>query len=485
MATRTQFPQDKDTAPFFVGRHHERRLLADAIGSPEAEFVVLYGRRRVGKTYLVRQVLGDTAVFTYTGAANLKGPAQLAEFTKALRAQGWPGTGPVNNWFDAFAALRQLIEQADRSSPAVVFIDEMPWMDSKKSDFLPAFEHFWNGWASGVGNLTLIACGSAASWLTQKVFRNKGGLYNRVTRQIPLQPFTLAECRDYYDARGIVWSLHDMVRGYMIFGGIPYYLRLLDPRLSLALNVDALCFGDTAPLGQEFNQLFSTLFAHPGRHQEVVRVLAGLQQGITREDLAGKISFPDGGSLTKVLQELEQSGFLRHYRPYGRHRNGGLWQLTDPFTAFHLRFMEAGHSAGYWSQSADHGRQRAWSGLAFEQVCLAHAQQIRQALGVAGVVADVSGWRGRPRDTPGAQVDLVIDRADGVINLCEMKYTEGEFQVDAATERALRTKVETFRQQTGTRKALHLTLVTTYGLAPGRHAGVFQRTVTMHDLIRR
>ncbi|MDR1798328.1 MAG: ATP-binding protein [Bifidobacteriaceae bacterium] len=485
MDSLTQFSQDRDQSPFFVGRHHERRLLADAIGGPEAEFVVLYGRRRVGKTYLVRQVLGDTALFTYTGATNLKGQAQLAEFTKALRAQGWLGTGPVRNWFDAFAALRQLIEQAGRSRPAVVFIDEMPWMDSKKSDFLPAFEHFWNGWASGVGHLTLIVCGSAASWLTQKVFRNKGGLYNRVTRQIPLQPFTLAECRDYFDARGIVWSLHDMVCSYMIFGGIPYYLRLFDPRLSLSLNVDTLCFGPTAPLSQEFNQLFSTLFAHPYRHQQVVRVLAARQQGSTREDVATKVDFPDGGSLTKVLQELEQSGFLRHYQPYGRQRNGGLWQLTDPFTAFHLRFMEAGHGEGYWSQSAGHSRQRAWSGLAFEQVCLAHSPQIRQALGVSGVAADLSGWRSRPSTAPGAQVDLVIDRADGVINLCEMKYTAGEFQVDAATERALRTKVETFRQQTGTRKALHLTLVTTYGLAPGSHAGVFQHAVTMHDLVRR
>jgi hypothetical protein len=477
-------PHDAFDPAILVGRRQEQRLLSDLVESREAEFVVVYGRRRVGKTFLVRQSLGDQFLFSYTGIAGVKATVQMAEFEAALRAHGWDGPGPLRTWFDAFRGLRDLIERSDPSQPAVVFLDEMPWMDNKRSNFLAAFEHFWNGWASGIGRLTVIACGSAASWLTKKVFQNKGGLYNRVTRQIHLRPFTLAQCQQYYQSRGLVLNLHDLVASYMVFGGIPYYLRLLNRRLSLALNIDALCFADKAPLRGEFDQLFRSLFAQPDRHREVVTVLAARAQGLTRQDLVKRLRFPDGGALTHVLEDLEQSGFLRHYQPYGQRANSGLWQLTDPFCAFHLRFMTRSHSSDFWSMSTDSAARRAWSGYAFEQVCLAHVAELRRALGIAGVQADVSGWRARPDEGGlGAQIDLVIDRNDQVINLCEMKYSVGEYAVDAATERTLCNKIETFRRQTKTKKALHLTLVTTYGLKPGAHASVFQSTVTLSDLL--
>ena len=469
-----------------VGRKEEQRLLRELASSGEAEFVVVYGRRRIGKTFLVRETFGDDFFFSYTGVANQSAKQQRAEFAKALRGYGWvPGEGAEGvpeNWFDAFDALRSLIVRANRKDRLLVFIDEMPWMDNKKSDFVPAFEHFWNGWASGQKNIMLIVCGSATSWITKKIFRNKGGLYNRATRQIELGPFTLAECRDYYDGRGVAMNTQDLIESYMIFGGIPYYLRMMERKYSLALNVDRICFAEAAPLRLEFERLMDTLFADPEKHIRVVEALNAKKQGMTREAIAGCIDFGNGGNLTRILEELAECGFIRKYKPFGKGKNGALYHLTDPFTAFHLTFIRNTDSENFWSSYTDNAGHRAWSGYAFEQVCLAHAKQIKEALGISGVLTDMSSWRGRG-DEGGAQIDLVIDRGDNVINLCEMKFAKGPFEIDRAYDLVLRGKIEAFRRETKTRKALHLTMVTTYGVKPGKYAGVVQSEVNMDKLI--
>ena len=463
-----------------IGRYAEQRRLRQIVASREAEFVVVYGRRRVGKTYLVRETFVDELTFAYTGVANVSAPTQREQFVRALREHGHAVTGEVRDWFDAFAQLRAFLQDRRDGGPLIVFLDELPWMDNHKSDFLSAFEHFWNGWAAQVKELTLIACGSATSWITKKVFRSTGGLFNRVTQQIHLRPFTLAECREYLEAKGIVWNLHDIVEAYMVFGGVPYYLNLLSRGGSLAQGVDELCFAEDARLAGEFEQLFSTLFAEPSRHVALVRALAAKKCGMTRQEIAKSVDFPDGGNLTRLLRELEESDFVRHYRPFGKAKNDALWQLTDPFTGFHLTFVEPRAAGRMWGAFIDNPRHRAWSGYAFEQVCLTHVPQIRAALGISAVLQDASSWRGR--GVPGAQVDLVIDRNDNVINLCEMKYASSLFELDKRADQDLRAKADAFRRETSTRKAVHLTLVTTYGLKPGQYASLFQNVVTMEDL---
>ena len=469
-----------------IGRKEEQRILNELAASGEAEFVVIYGRRRIGKTYLVRETFGDEFFFSYTGIANINARRQRAEFAKALREHGWmPKNGDVyslSTWFDAFSALRALIENAETDDRVLIFIDEMPWMDNKKSDFVPAFEHFWNGWASGRSDIMLIVCGSATSWITKKIFRNKGGLYNRATRQIELRSFTLAECSEYYGSRGIAMNTQDLIESYMIFGGIPYYLRMLEKRYSLALNVDRICFGEAAPLRHEFDRLMDTLFADPAKYIEVLEALHAKKQGLTREAIAGLVDFGNGGNLSRILRELEECGFIRRYKPFGKEKNGALYHLTDPFVGFHLAFIRNTSSENYWSSYIDNAGHRAWSGYAFEQVCLAHVMQIKKALGISGVHTDVSSWSGRGGGA-GAQIDLVIDRNDGIINLCEIKFVKGPFEIDRAYDLALRGKVEVFRSETRTRKALHLTMVTTYGVKPGKYAGLVQSEVNMDELL--
>jgi hypothetical protein len=470
-----------------IGRKEERRLLLDLAASEESEFVVIYGRRRVGKTYLVREIFADELFFSYTGAANVTAGKQRAEFAKALIDHGWDSADTpadaFSDWFEAFDGLRSLIEMANKQERIFLFIDEMPWMDNKKSDFVAAFEHFWNGFASGCKNIMLIVCGSATSWITKKIFRNKGGLYNRTTRQIHLKPFTLVECRDYMASRGVAMNTHDLIESYMIFGGIPYYLRMMDKKYSLALNVDTMCFADSAPLKLEFDRLFETLFSNPEKHIHVVEALHARKCGLRREDIAGAVDFGNGGNLTRILKELEECGFIRKYKPFGKGKNGALYQLSDPFTAFHLSFIRNARSENFWSVYTDNAGHRAWSGYAFEQVCLSHTNQIKTALGISGVLTDVSSWRGRGDQNEGAQIDLVIDRNDGVINLCEMKYASGLYEIDKAYDLALRRKAELFRSATKTRKALHLTMVTTYGVSRNKYASVLHSEISMDELL--
>ena len=469
-----------------IGRKEEQLLLNELALSREAEFVVIYGRRRIGKTYLVRETFGNEFFFSYTGVANRNARQQRTEFTKSLREHGWTpengGADVADNWFDAFDALRALITKANTEDRLLIFIDEMPWMDNKKSDFIPAFEKFWNGWASGQKNIMLIACGSATSWITKKIFRNKGGLYNRITRQIALKPFTLAECMEYYTSRGVAMNTQDLIESYMIFGGIPYYLRMVEKRYSLALNVDRICFGEVAPLRFEFNRLMDTLFINPAKHIQVLEALHAKKQGLTRETIASIVDFGNGGNLTRILLELEESGFIRKYKPFGKEKNGALYQLADPFTAFHLSFIRKTDSENFWSTYTDNAGHRAWSGYAFEQVCLAHIKQIKKALGISGVHTEIASWISR-NDDKGAQIDLVIDRSDRVINLCEIKFAKGPFEISRAYDLALRGKIEVFRNETKTRKALHLTMITTYGVKPGKYAGIVQSQINMDELI--
>jgi hypothetical protein len=400
-----------------------------------------------------------------------------------LREYGHDAVSPISSWFDAFDELRRLIQNST-DTKRTVFIDEMPWMDSKGSDFVPALEHFWNGWASGEKNLTFIVCGSAASWINRKIFRNKGGLHNRATLQIKLEPFSLSECKEYFDSRNIRMNHHDIIECYMIFGGIPYYLNMIDRRYGLPGNVDRICFSRNVLLRDEYDAIFDSVFGDPGKYAEVADAVNRKKSGITREELAKTLSFPDGGNLTRILKELEESGFIRRYKPFNKKKNGALFQLSDPFICFrHTWLKDKGHDDnGSWSALYGSGAHNAWSGYAFEQVCLSHIAQIKKALGISGVYTNTGSWRSNGAGKNGAQIDLLLDRNDNVINICELKYSNKEFVIDKQYAAALRRKMSVFESETKTKKAIHLTMVTTYGISPGLHDSVFQSEITMDDL---
>ncbi len=466
-----------------IGRTKEQTTLLSAEKSPRSEFVAVYGRRRIGKTFLVRETFDGRFSFSHSGVENVGMAEQLRAFKSSLRECGWNGATRIKDWFDAFDALKDVVKSS-KAAKKILFIDELPWMDTPKSKFVPALEFFWNGWASARKDILLVVCGSATSWIISRLLKSRGGLHDRVTDQIWLRPFTLAECREYAGELGLQMSDMDLAEAYMALGGVPYYWSFLKPGLSLAQNMDALFFASDAKLRLEFSQLYASLFKHPEPYIKIVNALGAKQVGLTREELAADCAFDESGKLTRYLEELEQCGFIRRYQPFGARKKGFVSQLIDNFTLFHFRFMRnnAKRDPRFWTSSYTSPLHRTWAGLAFERLCLQHTDNLKRALGISGVVSGVCAWRSPTGEGAGTQIDLLIDRDDRVINLCEMKFCEGLFAVDREYDEKLRARREAFRLQTGTRKAIHLTLVTTNGLAETKYRGVFQSVVTLADL---
>jgi len=466
-----------------TGRKAEQVQLKEYVDSDKPEFVVVYGRRRVGKTYLIREYFKNNFAFSLTGLSGSNTKQQLKNVNASLQKYGNIPYPLVNNWFDAFQQLQHLLENFSKKGRKTVFFDELPWFDTPRSGFVSALEHFWNHWASTRSDILFIVCGSATSWMMNKLINNYGGLHNRVTRRIYLEPFTLTECEAYFRANHIEMSRYQILESYMVFGGIPYYLSLFKRKLSLAQNVDNLCFAKNGELSNEFRNLHASLFKHSENYIKVVELVAKKSKGMTREEIIGSGILSNGGGLSKILNDLEDCGFLRRYKSFGKQSRDQLLQLVDFFSLFHLNFManKKNEDENFWQNSLDSPTHRAWSGYAFEQVCLAHIKQIKAKLGIAGVLTSVSSWKSTNSD-PGTQIDLLIDRRDQVINLCEMKYAVSEFVIDKKYDQELRNKKGVFYGETKTRKAIHLTMVTTYGIKKNEYSNNIQSEVTASDL---
>ncbi len=462
-----------------IGRKSEQEILRQRVESDRPELITIYGRRRVGKTFLVRQYFNDQFSFYYTGIYQGSKKEQLSEFGRQLEHYSGRKWKTAKDWFDAFAQLREHLSSIDGNAPIIVFLDELPWMDTLKSRFIKAFEYFWNSWGATCNRLKLIVCGSATTWMRENVLSDKGGLYNRTTRSIYLAPFTLHETEQYLVSRGINWNRYQIAECYMILGGTPLYLQMLERHLSLTQNVDNLFFAPNAPLAMEYNFLFRSLFNEATLHRQVIEALATKAMGLTRAEIAQATRANDSGTLTRALRNLCDCDFIRQYTAFGKSERGTVYQLTDLFSLFHLRYVKGyrGQDENHWTNMIDSPSRRAWSGYSFEQLCLHHLRQIKHKLGITGVQSDVCAWKG-----DGAQIDLLIDRRDQTINLCEMKFSTSEYEITKQYDEHMRERAELFRSTTKTRKALHLTFVTTYGVKPNLYSGNIHSQVTLDDL---
>ena len=452
-----------------VGREHELDDLDEWCRSRKAELVCVYGRRRVGKTHLVENAFPGRLAFSVTGSEDRRTATQMRVFTRALRRFGAQAVAGVRDWFDAFDCLRDLLERGDVRRAIhdrrVVFLDEFPWMAGRHSDFLAAFADFWNSWASKQDDLMVIICGSATSWIVRNIFENTGSMYNRITRRLYVAPFDLCKTERMIECLGLGWSRSTILQAYLVFGGLPYYLDMLDRRLSLAQNIDALCFGAHAPLRDETPHLMEATLSGSPMYPSILRLLAQRKMGMHRTELAKRVG-SNGSSLKRALDDLERCGYIRRYtNPYERYRPT-IYQLVDPFLLFSLRFMDEAPLEG-WTGVEGSPAYYAWRGNAFEIVALGHIPQIKRALGIAAVQTTCFPWSS-VESTPGAQVDLVMERADGVTDLCEMKCTDDPFVATRETVEGLRRKRSVFRKECGTRNAVHLVLVCAPKLREGR-----------------
>lgn len=455
-----------------IGREKEIQELRQAYDSNESKFVAIFGRRRIGKTYLVREVFQDNFAFSYSGMANTSTKEQLQRFYLNLKDYGYKKGSKPNNWIEAFYMLEQYLNELHEDKK-VVFLDELPWMDGPKSSFMPAFENFWNGWASARKDILLIICGSATSWMVKKILKNRGGLHNRLNNQIYLQPFCLHECELYAKNIGMPMERTEIMEAYMVFGGIPFYWSLLNKSLSLPQNIDALFFGKNPKLMNEFKELYSSLFKQPEAYIDIITALAKKKIGMTRDEIIETANIASSGLLTKYLEDLENCGFIRKYQAIGSKTKNSLYQLIDNFTLFYFKFMEGRKNtdANFWSKIQTTPEFHIWCGLAFERICLSHSEQIKKALGISGVITNEYSWRiAATEEHPGAQIDLLIDRSDKVINLCEIKYSDSPYTIDKRYLENLRNKAALFRQITKTRKGIALTMITSSELVKNSYS---------------
>lgn len=470
-----------------IGRIQEQEILGKIYQSSKPELVAIIGRRRVGKTYLIREFFKDKIDFEMVGLKDGTKEQQLRNFAYSLKeVQKSSNLTVPQDWLEAFYQLKTHLEtlgEPDRKK--VVFIDELPWIATAKSDFLTGFSFFWNSYASK-SNIVVIICGSATAWMIKKIINNKGGLHNRVTRKILLPPFSLTEMESYFETKNIHFERYQLLQLYMTMGGIPHYLEQVEGGKSAIQNIDEICFHPQGMLRTEFDNLYSSLFTNPERYEAIVTILASTWKGLNRTQIVEKTKLKDGGGLTTLLQELEQSGFITSYVPFNKKKKDTLFRLTDNYSLFYLKFIQplARNQSNNWQTLSQTQSWKSWSGYAFENICLQHIDKIKTALGISGIHTNQFSFYAKTTETQqGTQIDLLIDRQDNAINLCEIKFYNDEFVITKAYADNLIQKKRTFRQLSKTKKQLLITLISTYGVTQNSHSlSLVNNVLVMDDL---
>ncbi len=466
-----------------IGREHEKTLLQEALTSSRSELIAIYGRRRVGKTFLVREFLKRSIVLEVTGLHKGSMADQIENFTgeisKRFRRKK---VAMPSNWLETFSRLEDYLNSLRSHKKKVIFIDEFPWMATARSKFLMAFENFWNHYCTRRKDLMVVICGSAASYMIQQIIRNKGGLHNRVTQKISLLPFTLHETKLFLESRNIRYTPYDILQVYMIMGGVPHYLEKLRSGRSVAQNIDKLCFEKDGLLKEEFNELYSSLFEDSDKHLAIIKALAASNKGITRQELIKKIGTPSGGDLSLKIEELRESGFITEYAYYGNKKQLSLYRLSDEYSRFYLKFVHHNKAGGRGAWQRLHKTQSyaSWSGFCFETICLKHILQIKKALRIDAIFSTNSSWFNK-----NTQIDLLIDRDDNVINVCEMKFYNAPFSIDKRYYQNLKNKIAELQQETKTRKNIFLVMLTSHGLKENEYSReLVQNTLDMNILLK-
>lgn len=482
-----------------IGRQHEISKLNQLSSSKKAEFIAIYGRRRIGKTYLIREFFkNESCYFEMTGEKNAPLKKQLSHFARSLGKTFYNGA-PLATPQSWHTALNQLTESINtkwsHQKKIILFFDELPWIASKKSGFLQALDHIWNAEWNRIANLKLIVCGSAASWMLEKLIHAKGGLYNRLTARILLKPFSLAEVQDYLNKiKKMKLQKERILELYMILGGVPFYLEQINKNKSVGQNINDLCFKETGLLFDEFNHIFHSLFDQAQTHEKIIREVAQRRYGISRKDLLKKLKIKTGGRFNKKLTELEAAGFIETFIPYGHKKKNYFIKVIDEYCLFYLRWIEPlkalkAHKlqSQYWSHQQKTPRFSAWSGYAFESVCHKHIIQILKTLKIENISQGISTWKyqAQNKQTDGTQIDLLIDRTDQTINLCEIKYSQKPFLVDKYTAKSLVNKMDIFESRARPKKQLLLCLITSPSLKKNAWSDeLIDGVVELKDLFR-
>lgn len=492
-------PKNKNVTEKIIGRLREQEILRYLVASKKSEFIAIYGRRRVGKTYLIKNLMDSLpcVFFHVTGLQKGSSKEQLDEFAKQIGTTFYqsPSIIPRERWRDAFEDLTQAINKISKEKTIVLFFDEFPWMATPRSRLLPALELYWNRYWVFDKRIKLIICGSATSWIIENIINNKGGLHNRVTRTIQLKPFSLHETESYLKEHQILLNHRQILDLYTVLGGVPLYWSFIRKGRSAQQCIDELCFQSDGPLVKEFGRLFASLFEDPKPYTDLIRILAKHRYGVGQSELITQSKLPDGGNTVRRLHQLEEAGFITSLVPYGHKDKGIYYVIDDEYSLFYLRWIEPNLNTiakkatndGFWTSQSNQSVWKVWAGYAFESICYKHIDQIRHALNIdAGSI--VGTWRYSPRakeNLDGAQIDLLFDRPDGAITICEIKCSDNLFTIDKAYSQNLLKKMKIFRKHTRTKKQLFFSMITTLGLKPTMYSEeIVTNQVTLEDLFK-
>lgn len=481
-----------------VGRREEKKQLKKRLSSKEAEFIAVYGRRRVGKTCLIKYAIENAKLHSIeiTGLKDGGMVSQLDIFTRAFKKSFKPiyELAPPTNWMEAFEMLTKAIDHLPKNRPFVIFLDELPWLATPKSNLLQALDHYWNTEWVNRSFIKLIVCGSAASWILDNMINTRGGLHNRLTENIQLKPFQIHEVDEFLTNRSFRMNITQILDLYLIMGGIPFYLKALEKEMSAMQNINQLCFTANGLLFEEFNRLYHSLFKNSEAYIEIIRIIAKQPQGIDLRKLERQLKrSTSGGTLTKRLNELEAAGFIISFIPYGRDKKGIYFRIIDEYTLFYLRWIEpvanqiklATFQTNYWQSKCQSAQWNSWVGYAFESFCYKHIDQITRAMKIhTGFV--IGTWRYLPKskNENGTQIDLLLDRDDNVINIIEIKYSKNPFRITKQYATQLGDKIDIFTEQLRIKKDIHLTMITVEGLFPNAYADeLVTNELTLDDLM--
>jgi len=468
-----------------IGREQEIKKLSAAVDRVRPEFIALYGRRRVGKTFLINQMFRNQFAFKMTGVIEGTLKDQFTAFVDAMNDYGFDVPEKPKDWMQAFIMLKNALKKkVNNGEQCIVFIDELPAMDAEGSNVAGAVGYFWNSWASQYDNFVFIICGSATSWMITNVIDSKGGLHDRITVEMPIHPFTLKETEQYLEYQHFLWNRQMVLQAYMIFGGIPYYLSLLDKEESLVQNVDRLFFSQDIQMRREFRRLFNTLYKNPEKYIDIIKALNKSRKGLTREEIASELKCSNNGHLGKQLEDLVCCDLIRKniVREKEIKRKDAIYQLCDFFCLFYLTFIERAEvEQQYWSHHINTPEVNSWMGLTYERICMAHIQQIKHSLHLDTISTLSYSWRSKT-STPAAQIDIIIERADKIVNICEVKYCQYEYNLDKDEYERINKRKNAFIKETGLRHTPWLTMITTEGVARGKYSEMIQTQVTLDDL---
>lgn len=480
-----------------IGRVAEKKELEEIFQSKEAEFVAVFGRRRVGKTYLIRNFFEakKCTYFQMTGVYKGSLKTQLDQFAKEIGVSFYQGASIKSavNWMDAFEELHNSMQKVAKNKKIVLFLDELPWMATKKSGVISALEYYWNRHWSHDARIKLIVCGSAASWIIKKIIKNRGGLHNRVTQKMILKPFSLNETLFFFKSMGHEYSVQQVCKIYMVIGGIPFYLKQIKRNASIDENINTLLFDPVGSLFNEFDEVFLSLFNHSDQFKELIKIIGTFQQGVSRSVLEAKSKLTsNGGRLTHRLEDLENTGFIKSFIPYGHKKLGLFYKLSDEYCHFYLKWIEPiktvlkqGNTTKFWKKIVSTPEYYNWQGYAFENICYKHILQIRKALDLEDYSL-ASPWRYVPRTgtaDKGAQIDLLFDRDNESITVCEMKYTESPFTIDKKYAEILKQKINVFKKITGTPKQIFMALISAKGIKQNKYSkSLVNHVVVLSDL---